>query len=122
RELRLDMTSRTKNDVPGLARSSESRGATMTFGQIFVVSQVALSLLLLIGAGMFVRSLHNLQQVDAGFTRENVLVLKLEPTGSANKTSQLASRYDDLLRRVEAIPGVKLASLVGYSPMSRREW
>src|SRR5215813_2069273 len=55
---RVDMNSALKNDVPGIARSSESRGATMTFGKIFVVSQVALSLLLLIGAGMFVRSLH----------------------------------------------------------------
>jgi predicted permease len=63
-----------------------------------------------------------LQKVDAGFTRENVLVLKLEPVGSDRKTQQLAARFDELLRRMETIPGVKLASLVGYSPMSRREW
>jgi predicted permease len=89
---------------------------------MFVVSQVALSLLLLIGAGLFVRSLQKLRQVDAGFASENVLVLKLEPVGSDRKTQQLAARYDELLRRLEAIPGVKVASLVGYSPMSRREW
>ena len=94
----------------------------LTFGKLFVVSQVALSLLLLIGAGLFVRSLRNLQQVDAGFARENVLVTKLEPVGSHYKTPQLAARYDELLRRLEAIPGVRQASLVGYSPMSRREW
>jgi putative ABC transport system permease protein len=51
-----------------------------------------------------------------------VLVMKLEAVGSDSKTPQLAARYDELLRRVEALPGVKLASLVGYSPMSRREW
>ncbi len=119
---RVDMISALKHDAPGLTTGSGSRGATLAFGKLFVVSQVALSLLLLMGAGLFVRSLQKLQQVDAGFARENVLVMKLEPVGSDNKTPQLATRYDDLLRRVEAIPGAQLASLVGYSPMSRREW
>src|SRR5262245_17409549 len=117
---RVDMNSALKNDASGLATGT--RGASMTFGKIFVVSQVALSLLLLIGAGLFVRSLRNLQQAPAGFAREKVLVTKLEPAGSRYKTPQLAACYDDLLKRVEAIPGVRLASLVGYSPMRRREW
>jgi predicted permease len=115
---RVDMNSALKNEASGLS----GRGAHLTFGKMFVVSQVALSLLLMIGAGLFVRSLQKLRQVDAGFASENVLVLKLEPVGSDQKTPQLAARYDELLRRVEALPGVKLASLVGYSPMSRREW
>jgi len=115
---RVNMNSTLKNEASGIS----GRGAHLTFGKIFVISQVALSLLLLIGAGLFVRSLQKLQQVDAGFARENVLVMKLEPVGSDSKTPQLAARYDELLRRVEAIPGVKLASLIGYSPMSRREW
>lgn len=119
---RVEMNSALKNDASGLAPGSGSRGASMTFGKLFVVSQVALSLLLLVGAGLFLRSLRNLQQVDAGFARENVSVLKLEPVGSHSKTPQLAARYDELLKRVEALPGVRLASLVGYSPMSRREW
>jgi predicted permease len=117
---RVDVNSALKNDASGFA--TESRGASMTFGKLFVILQVALSLLLLIGAGLFVRSLRNLQQADAGFARDNVLVTKLEPAGSRSKSPQLAARYDDLLRRAQAIPGVKLASLVGYSPMSRREW
>ncbi len=119
---RVDMNSVLKNDAASLAPDAGSRGASLSFGKLFVVSQVALSLLLMIGAGLFVRSLRNLQHVDAGFARENVLVLKLEPAGSASKSPQLAVRYDDLLRRVEALPGVRQASLVGYSPMSRREW
>src|SRR5262249_47549850 len=119
---RVDMNSALKNDASGLATGHGSHGVSMTFGKMFVISQVSLSLLLLIGAGLFVRSLRNLQRVDAGFARENVLVLKLEPAGSASKSPQLAARYDDLLRQVEALPGVRRASLVGYSPMSRREW
>jgi predicted permease len=119
---RVDMLSALKQDSTGLATGSGSRSATLAFGKLFVVSQVALSLLLLIGAGLFMRSLQKLQQVDAGFARESVLVMKLEPVGSDNKTSQLAARYNELLRRVDEVPGVQVASLVGYSPMSRREW
>jgi predicted permease len=117
---RVDMNATLKNEAPTLGAGS--RSAHLAFGKLFVVAQVALSLLLLIGAGLFVRSLQKLQQTDAGFARESVLVLKLEPVGSANKTPQLAARYDELIGRVEALPGVQRASLVGYSPMSRREW
>jgi predicted permease len=66
--------------------------------------------------------LQNLQQVETGYARENVLVLKLEPVGSDNKGPQHTTFYDELLRRVEALPGVQQTSLVGYSPISRREW
>jgi predicted permease len=115
---RVDLQTTLKNDSQDLS----GRGANLTFGEAFVIAQVALSLLLLIGAGLFVRSLQKLQQVDAGFARENVLVLKLEPVGSNRKTPQLAALYEELLRRVGALPSVRLTSLVGYSPMSRREW
>jgi len=120
--MRVDMNSALKNEVSGLASGAGTRSASLTSGKIFVVFQVALSLLLLTGAGLFVRSLRNLQHVEAGFARGNVMTLKLEPVGSASKTQKLAARYEDLIRSVEAIPGVKQASLVGYSPMSRREW
>jgi predicted permease len=119
---RVDLNSALKNDVLGLATGSGIRSASMTFGQIFVIAQVAFSLLLLVGAGLFVRSLRNLQQAETGFVRENLLVLKLEPAGSGNKTPRHGLIYDELLQRVEAIPGVRQVSLVGYSPMARREW
>ncbi len=114
---RVDLNSTLKNDAPDLGGHRH-----LTFGQVFVIAQVALSLLLLVGAGLFVRSLQNLQRAETGFIRENVLVLKLEPAGSGNKTPRLGLFYDELLRRVEAQPGVRQASLVGYSPMARREW
>jgi predicted permease len=118
---RVDLQSALKQDSPGTG----VQAARLSFGQVFVVAQVALSLLLLVGAGLFVRSLQKLRQVDTGFARENALVLKLEPVGSDNKgrvRSQLTALYDELLRRVELLPGVQRASLVGYSPISRREW
>jgi len=112
------MNSTLKNETSAIG----TRGAHLTFGQVFVIMQVAMSLLLLVGAGLFVRSLQKLQQADAGFVGDNVLVTKLEPVGSDSKSPELAALYDELIRRVEAIPGVRRASLVSYTPMTRREW
>jgi predicted permease len=113
---RVDLQLALKQDAPGLS----NRRTRLGFGKVFVIAQVALSLLLLVGAGLFVRSLQKLQQSPTGFARENVLVLKLEPTQIA-RPQQIAF-YDELLRRVEAMPGVLQASLVSFSPISRREW
>ncbi len=118
---RVELHTALKQDV----QAAGKHGGRLGFGQVFVVAQVALSLLLLVGAGLFVRSLQKLQQVDTGFARENVVVLKLEPVGSDGKWNvlpQLTSLYDELLRRTQAFPDVLAASLIGYSPMSRREW
>ena len=119
RATRVDINTELKEE----ARALGVQGARLTLGKLFVIAQVAVSLVLLISAGLFIRSLQNLRKVDAGFTRENVLVLKLEPVGSdRNMGPGLGIRYDELLGRVEAIPGVLRASLVGYSPITRREW
>jgi predicted permease len=118
---RVELQAALKQDT----QPPNSRSARLGFGQVFVIAQVALSLLLLVGASLFVRSLQKLRQVETGFARENVLVLKLEPVGSDRKWDVLApltTLYDELLRRVKSLPGVEHASLVGYSPMSRREW
>jgi predicted permease len=118
---RVDLQSTLKQDAQSMSR----RAGRLNFGQVFAIAQVAMSLVLLVGAGLFVRSLQKLQQVDTGYTRENVLALKLEPMHSDAKTDyrvQLTALYDELLRRVKAMPGVQQASLVGQSPISRSEW
>ena len=93
-------------------------------GRILAVSQVALSLLLLIGAGLFVRSLHKLNSQDAGFPRESVLVVRVEPKGSDQRgipgTSERLDRiYKELLQRVESVPGVRSATMAHFTPTSR---
>ena len=77
-----------------------------------------------IDTGKFRRSLSFVfkQPVGAVFAGAHRLAMRLEPIGSDKKTPQLAARYDALLKRVGAIPGVELASLVDYSPESLREW
>jgi predicted permease len=90
-------------------------------GKILAVAQVALSLLLLIGAGLFVRSLQKLNSHDAGFARESVLIARVEPRGSDQRNIPGASAgldriYRELLQNVESIPGVRSASLAQFTP------
>jgi len=76
-----------------------------------VVGQVALSLVLLVGAGLFLRTLVNLTNVDMGFDKHNVLVFGIEPASVGYKEdARLTRLYQEIERRVSAIPGVRAAS------------
>ena len=97
--------------------SGASTRARSRFGKSLVVAQVALSLLLLIGAGLFVRTLHNLKTVDAGFRPEGVLTMKINPPDGAYQGERLTGLWKDLLARVERLPGVRAASLTTLSPL-----
>ena len=99
-------------------------GAALRLRRTLAVLQVALSVPLLVSAGLFVRSLQRLNSQDSGFARESVLIARVEPKGSDQRnilgTSQRLDRiYRDLLQRVEDIPGVRSASLAGVTPTSR---
>src|SRR5262249_4051720 len=71
----------------------------------------ALSLLLLIGAGLFIRTLANLREMDAGFRGDHVLLATLNPGLSRYNRERTEALYADLLQRVSALPGVRSASL-----------
>ncbi len=88
------------------------------FGKSLVAAQVALSLALLSMAGLFVRHLTNLQGIDLGFRRDNVLLVTLDPARSGYNSERLSVAYRDLLGRLEAIPGVRSATLSGATPIS----
>ena len=83
-----------------------------------VVSQVALSMVLLTGAGLFARSLIKLQEEEVGFNRDNVLLAEIDPRLARYKPTELSTLYSRLLDRLEAIPGVQSATVATYSPMS----
>src|SRR5438309_2341945 len=71
-----------------------------------VVVQVSVSLLLLIGAGLLVRTLLNLQHVDTGFNEKNLLLFSVEPGLIGYKDERLAALYKQMTERIEAVPGV----------------
>jgi predicted permease len=76
-----------------------------------VVSQVALSLVLLVGAGLFVRSLLNLTNVDTGFKKENVIRLRVDASSVGYKEdARLAALYRRIEERVGVLPGVRASS------------
>jgi len=90
--------------------------------RVLVVSQVALSLLLLVCAGLLVRTLQNLAKQDFGFNAEQVLEVGIDPHTAGYQQNQLNPLYHALLERVNALPGVQMASLSLYSPMSGDGW
>jgi predicted permease len=87
-----------------------------------VSGQVALSLTLLIGAGLFVRTLQNLMNVDPGFRREGVLLVDVDGRTEGYQEARLTAFYQDLLQRVRRIPGVVSVSLSGHTPLSGWTW
>ncbi len=91
--------------------------ARSRFGKSLVVAQVALTLLLLVGAGLFLRTLYNLKTIDAGFRPAGVLTMRVNPTDSVNQEERLANLWKHVLARVERLPGVRSASLTTLSPL-----
>jgi predicted permease len=105
----VDLTSTLKDGAgqTGYSRSRLSKG--------LVIAQVAMSLTLLIGAGLFVRTLRNLTLIDLGFNRENLLLFSVNPGAIGYKDQRLANLYQQLLERIEATPGVRSATAAGNS-------
>jgi predicted permease len=97
-------------------RSGETRLRRL-FGKSLVVAQVAFSLVLLIAAILFLRHVESLY-AGLGFSRGHVLLVTLDPSRSGYRREQLAAPYRELLQRLEAIPGVRSATLSGMTPIS----
>src|SRR5262249_47746671 len=87
------------------------------FGKSLVVAQVAVSVLMLVGAGLFVRTLYNLKSADAGFRPEGVLTMRVSPAEANYQGARLLNLWKELLGRVERLPGVRSASLSALSPL-----
>ncbi|MBZ5491972.1 MAG: ABC transporter permease [Acidobacteriia bacterium] len=100
--------------VPALKklRSTDARSRMrFSLSQALVVSQIALSLLMLVAAGLFVRTLKKLQSVEVGFNRENVLLFELDARKAGHKDPEISTFYGDLQKRFSTVPGVRNVSL-----------
>lgn len=84
----------------------------------FVVSQVALSVVLLVGAGLMARNLQNLVRINPGFDPRNVLAMDLELPPARYNGEQVTAFYREVLRRLATIPGVESAALSNILPMA----
>ena len=88
------------------------------FGKSLVAAQVAFSIVLLSGAGLFVRHLSDLEHLDLGFRRDHLLLVTLDPAHSGYKPEQLSRSYHEFLSRLNSLPGVRSATLSAPTPIS----
>lgn len=112
--------SRTDLSTALKAKTSRVGGLKLRFGlaPALIVSQVAVSLVLLVGAGLFARSLLKLEHEDLGFNSENVLLVDIDPRLAGYKPKELSGLYRQLLDRLGALPGVRSTTVATYSPLS----
>jgi predicted permease len=114
RATRVDLTPALKESTGRLGAKRSRLG----LGKALVVSQVAFSLLLLFGAGLLVRTLENLENLDPGFDRKGVLMFDIDATKSGHEGPAATRLYKEVLERIKAIPGVRSASLSVMAPIT----
>jgi predicted permease len=112
RATRVQLTE-TLKEGRGMAKG----GTKNLLARTMVVLQVALSLVLVVAASLFLRSLINLTNVDTGFNRENVLRLNIDPSSVGYKEDEprLIALYQQIEARISALPGVRAASLSDFT-------
>jgi predicted permease len=118
---------RATAQAPGAAMKAGSRGTTDSrerFGvrRALVVAQVALSLVLVVGALLFVRSFRNLVTLDAGFRQDGVLVANLDLRRAGVPKGRLIAFFDDITTRIRRLPGVDDAAQAYIVPVSGSGW
>ncbi len=86
-------------------------GSRSALGKSLLVVQVAVSLMLLVGAGLFLRTLHNLRQVDVGFNPQNLLLFRINPSLNRYDEKRQIAMYTQLLERIASVPGVRGVAL-----------
>jgi predicted permease len=108
RGMHLNLTPALKESPTTLAGGASPRW--VSFGGSLVVVQVALSVIVLSGAGLLVRTLENLKSIDPGFDTRNILLFAMDPTLNGYTDAQIHGLFFQLQQRLEALPGVLSAS------------
>jgi predicted permease len=110
----------TGGDVnTALKQSSRSiAGSRSILGKSLLIAQVAISLVLLVGAGLFLRTLHNLRHVDVGFNPQNLLLFRVQPQLNRYDEPRTMALYVQLFDRISAVPGVRGAALTNPALLS----
>jgi hypothetical protein len=93
-----------------------------SLGRMLVILQLAICLLLLVGANLFARTLANLHSLEVGFEREKLLVFKVNARQAGHRDPEILSFYKDLKRRLAAIPGVHSAAMANSPLIGAGAW
>jgi predicted permease len=105
-----------------LKGSGRITGGMSRLSKGLLVAQVAVSGLLLVGAGLFIRTLYNLQRVELGFNQENLLVFRLQPEQAGYKDEQLLRLYQQLSDRLDHLTGVRAATFARVELIADYNW
>jgi predicted permease len=101
----------TRPDVMPTLKDGRGGGSRRRAQHVLVVAQIAISFLILVSAGLFVRTLNKLHSVQLGYARENILLFSLNARQAGHRDPEITTFYEDLRKRFESIPGVSSASL-----------
>jgi predicted permease len=114
----------TRGTLSSSARTIQSSGGRLSrfWPKTLVIGQIVLSLLLVVMAGLFLRSLRNLQNQDYGFEREHLLLAQMDERLAGYAPHQVQAFHQTLLARLAAIPGVRSAALSEMPPISNGSW
>ena len=91
-------------------RGIAGSAAWLRIGRLVVVGQLALSLPLLVGAGLLARTLVNLQRAELGYAKDGLLTVSVDAQAAGYEPARQAQAFEDLLARVRAVPGVRVAT------------
>jgi macrolide transport system ATP-binding/permease protein len=117
----VDLTPSLKQARSSAVGRSGVFGKYFSASRLLVVAQISISLLLVVGAGLFVRTLANLESVDLGFNRENLLLFTLNARQGGYKEAAAAKFYADLHERLARLPGVQTVALC-TAPLAIGNW
>jgi predicted permease len=112
RATRIDLATTMRSSARAIGGTgSSTHGSRLPFGRMLIASQVALSLLLLVGAGLLVRSLQRVEGADPGLDRAHLLIANLDPDPRRYSAVRMAALQRALVERVSRVPGVAAVSL-----------
>jgi predicted permease len=110
RATQVDVTPALKETRASEPRGRRRLGVRFGLSHVLVVTQIAMSLVLVVAAGLFVQTLANLHAVNLGFNAENILVFELEPGKAGYKDAAVKRFYEGIQTRLQSLPGVRGAT------------
>jgi len=119
---RIDLATAMRGTAASIAGGIGARGGGLLLGKALIAGQVALSVVLLVGAAMLVRSLRNVQDVDVGMDRDHLVIVDLDINARGYQGQQLASVVHAMRERVAAVPGVSGVTFSENGIFSGSEW
>ena len=114
----------TRTDLgPSLKTSAHKGGIARGIAtKALLTAQLAISLVLLVGAGLLVRTLYNFSKVDVGFNADNMLLFRIDPALQSDSSFRVFDLYDRITAGIEAVPGVQSCTMSVMPLIARSEW